>query len=105
MRVRIVSSTSSSHADHASTLIDANGKKDECLIGKLSEDGVNAMREDAVRAAKELAKVKEERKGMALQPDVFTQAKLVKRQEVSSDTRCSRSSSALLLSIPERIVG
>ena len=75
------------------------------MIGKLSEDGVKAMQEDAVRAAKELAKVKEERKGMALQPDVFTQAKLVKRQEVSSDTRCARSLWALLLSIPERIVG
>ena len=67
--------------------IDANSRKDECLIGSLSEEGIKAMEEDAKRAAKELAKVKEERKGLALQPDVFTQAKLVKRKEVSSDTR------------------
>ncbi|TFY58429.1 hypothetical protein EVJ58_g6427 [Rhodofomes roseus] len=65
----------------------ANSKKDECLIGALSEEGIKAMEEDAKRAAKELAKVKEERKGLALQPDVFTRAKLVKRKEVSSDTR------------------
>jgi len=45
------------------------------------------MEEDAKRAAKELAKVKEEREGLALQPDVFTRAKLVERKEVSSDTR------------------
>ncbi|KAI0717397.1 hypothetical protein C8T65DRAFT_717276 [Cerioporus squamosus] len=65
----------------------ANGKKDECLIGALSQEGVQAMEEDAVRAAKELAAVKKKRMGMALQPDLFTQAKLVKRKEVSSDTR------------------
>ncbi|KAI0746770.1 hypothetical protein C8Q80DRAFT_1105703 [Daedaleopsis nitida] len=65
----------------------ANSKKDECLIGALSEEGVKAMKEDAGRAAKELAKVKAERKGIALQPDLFTQAKLVKRKEVSADTR------------------
>ncbi|KAI0358058.1 hypothetical protein OH77DRAFT_1502602 [Trametes cingulata] len=65
----------------------ANGKRDECLIGMLSEEGIKAMEEDAVRAAKELAKVKAERKGLALQPDLFTQAKLVKRTEVSPDTR------------------
>ena len=57
------------------------------MIGALSKEGVKAMEEDAKRAAHELAKVKEERKGLALQPDVFTQVKLVKRQEVSSDTR------------------
>ncbi|KAI0630568.1 hypothetical protein C8Q77DRAFT_1133937 [Trametes polyzona] len=65
----------------------ANGKRDGCLIGKLSEDGVKAMEEDAQRATKEMAKVKAERKGFALQPDLFTQAKLIKRKEVSSDTR------------------
>ncbi|KAI0701790.1 hypothetical protein C8Q76DRAFT_242105 [Earliella scabrosa] len=65
----------------------ANSKKDECLIGALSEEGINAMKEDAERAAKELAKIKAERKSMALQPDLFTQAKLVKRKEVSADTR------------------
>ncbi|RDX54486.1 hypothetical protein OH76DRAFT_1461500 [Lentinus brumalis] len=65
----------------------ANGKKDECLIGALSEEGIKFMQDDAVRAAKELARVKEERKDMALQPDLFTQAKLIKREEVSPDTR------------------
>ncbi len=66
---------------------DANGKRDECLIGMLSDEGIKAMEEDAVRAAKELAKIKAERHGAALQPDVFTLAKLVARKELSSDTR------------------
>ncbi|OJT14472.1 Nitrate reductase [NADH] 1 [Trametes pubescens] len=65
----------------------ANGKRDECLIGMLSDEGIKAMEEDAVRAAKELAKIKAERHGAALQPDVFTLAKLVARKELSSDTR------------------
>ncbi|KAL1944973.1 hypothetical protein VTO73DRAFT_2593 [Trametes versicolor] len=65
----------------------ANGKRDECLIGMLSDEGIKAMEEDAVRAAKELAKIKAERHGAALQPDVFTLAKLVNRKELSSDTR------------------
>lgn len=68
-------------------LLDANGKRDECLIGMLSDEGIKAMEEDAVRAAKELAKIKSERHGAALQPDVFTLAKLVTRKELSSDTR------------------
>ena len=45
------------------------------------------MNEDAVRAAKELAKIKSERKDKALQPDVFTQAKLVKKHAESHDTK------------------
>ncbi|KAI0819144.1 hypothetical protein BC628DRAFT_1404234 [Trametes gibbosa] len=65
----------------------ANGKRDECLVGQLSEAGIESMQQDAVRAAKELAKVKAERKGLALQPDSFTLAKLVNKKEVSSDTR------------------
>ena len=42
-------------ANHWST--DANSKRDECLIGVLSPEGVKAMNEDAVRAAKELPKM------------------------------------------------
>ena len=72
-------------ANHWST--DANSKRDECLIGVLSPEGVKAMNEDAVRAAKELAKIKSERKDKALQPDVFTQAKLVKKHAESHDTK------------------
>lgn len=68
-------------------LSDANGKRDECLIGMLSDEGIKAMEEDAARAAEELAKIKAERHGAALQPDVFTLAKLVNRKELSSDTR------------------
>lgn len=45
------------------------------------------MEKDAERAAKALAKVKEERKEFALQPDVFAAAKLVKRKELNEDTR------------------
>ena len=45
------------------------------------------MEKDAERAAEELAKVKEERKGFSLQPDSFTRATLVERKEVSYDTR------------------
>ncbi|EJF63681.1 hypothetical protein DICSQDRAFT_101612 [Dichomitus squalens LYAD-421 SS1] len=65
----------------------AHSKRDECLIGVLSPEGVKTMNEDAVRAAKELAKIKSERKDKALQPDVFTQAKLVKKHAESHDTQ------------------
>ena len=45
------------------------------------------MEKDAKRAASALAKMKKERAGFALQPDVFTRATLVKRKDVSEDTR------------------
>lgn len=45
------------------------------------------MGKDAKRAEETLAKVKKERAGCAVQPDVFTRATLVKRSEVSTDTR------------------
>ncbi|CDO69334.1 hypothetical protein BN946_scf184746.g15 [Trametes cinnabarina] len=60
----------------------ANGKRDECLIGILSSDGIQAMKQDALRAMKELQRVKAERQGFALQPDLFTRAKLVRREEI-----------------------
>ncbi|KAI0659447.1 hypothetical protein C8Q70DRAFT_1053815 [Cubamyces menziesii] len=65
----------------------ANSLRDKMLIGVLSEEGIQAMKEDAIRAAKELQKVKADRQGLALQPDLFTQAKLVRKKEVSSDTK------------------
>ncbi|KAI0369801.1 hypothetical protein BV20DRAFT_996285 [Pilatotrama ljubarskyi] len=64
----------------------AHGKRDECLIGELTEAGIKAMEEDAVRAAQELKELKEARKGLALQPDSFTAAKLVKRKPVCADS-------------------
>lgn len=45
------------------------------------------MEQDAKRAAEVLNRVKEERKGLILQPDSFVRATLVKRTEVSRDTR------------------
>ncbi len=69
------------------SVADAHSKRDECLIGVLSLEGMKAMQEDAVRAAQELAKVKSERKDKALQPDVFTQAKLIRKTKESHDTR------------------
>ncbi|KAI9058596.1 hypothetical protein FKP32DRAFT_1761423 [Trametes sanguinea] len=59
------------------------------LIGKLSEGDIKRMQDDCARAADELAKLKEERKGLSLQPDLGTVAKLVKRTEVSSTLRYS----------------
>lgn len=67
--------------------VDANSRRDECLIGTLSKEGMEAIERDAERAAKVLKKVKEERKGLALQPDVYMPAKLVKRVEKNDDTR------------------
>ncbi|KAI0358306.1 hypothetical protein OH77DRAFT_1581746 [Trametes cingulata] len=64
----------------------AHGKRDECLIGVLTQEGIKAMEQDAVRAAKELEELKKARKGLALQPDVFTAAKLVRRKPVSADS-------------------
>lgn len=57
------------------------------MIGVLSDEGLKTMEKDAERAAKVLAKIKEERKDFALQPDVFVAARLVKRKELNKDTR------------------
>ncbi|KIP03550.1 hypothetical protein PHLGIDRAFT_496512 [Phlebiopsis gigantea 11061_1 CR5-6] len=65
----------------------ANLKRDECLIGVLSPEAAEEMEKDAQRAAEDLAKLKEERKGLVLQPDTFVRATLVERKEVSHDTR------------------
>ncbi|KAI0831873.1 hypothetical protein BC628DRAFT_1310601 [Trametes gibbosa] len=65
----------------------AHGKRDECLIGVLSAEGIKTMEEDADRAEKELRSLKEVRRGLALQPDGFTSAKLVRRTDVSADSR------------------
>lgn len=45
------------------------------------------MEEDAKRAAEAMANIKKDRKDDTLQPDSFTRATLVKRKEVSKDTR------------------
>ncbi len=66
---------------------DAHSKRDECFIGTLTDEAVEEMNKDAQRAAEALAKVKEERKGLTLQPDNFTRATLVKKTVVSHDTR------------------
>ena len=59
------------------------------------------MQVDAVQAAQELAKVKSECKDKALQPDIFTQAKLVQKHVESHDTRCVISTyRSLLLNTP-----
>lgn len=48
---------------------------------------MKVIEKDAERAAKVLAEMKEKRKDFALQPDVFVAAKLLKREEKTSDTR------------------
>lgn len=65
----------------------ANSKRDECLIGELTKEAMKVIEKDAERAAKVLAEMKEKRKDFALQPDVFVAAKLLKREEKTSDTR------------------
>ncbi|KAI0761830.1 hypothetical protein BD413DRAFT_485296 [Trametes elegans] len=62
----------------------AHSKRDECLIGLLTEEGIQAIAEDSARAARELQQLKNVREDLALQPDVFTAAKLVKRKDVSA---------------------
>lgn len=57
------------------------------MIGVLSDEAVTEMEQDAKRAAEVLNRVKEERKGLILQPDSFVRATLVKKTEVSHDTR------------------
>ncbi|KAH9893279.1 hypothetical protein C8Q73DRAFT_827907 [Cubamyces lactineus] len=65
----------------------AHGKRDECLIGMLTEEGVRTMEEQAKRAAQELQELKAARSGLALQPDSFVAAKLLRRKDVSADSR------------------
>jgi nitrate reductase (NAD(P)H) len=61
--------------------------RDKCFIGVLSDEAVDEMKKDADRAAKVLAKVKEERKDLTLQPDSFVKATLKEKKIVSHDTR------------------
>ncbi|KAI0327001.1 hypothetical protein GY45DRAFT_48029 [Cubamyces sp. BRFM 1775] len=65
----------------------AHGKRDECLIGMLTEEGIRTMEEQAKRAAQELQELKAARSGLALQPDSFVAAKLLRRNDISSDSR------------------
>ncbi|KAL7280444.1 hypothetical protein ACG7TL_005374 [Trametes sanguinea] len=65
----------------------AHGKRDECLVGTLTPEGISAMEQDAERAAKEMEALKAARQGLALQPDVFIAATLVRRTTVSADSR------------------
>ncbi len=69
------------------TLADAHLRRDEGLIGGLSEDAIKVMQADSIRAAKDLAELKAQRKGLALQPDVFVPAKLIRRKSVTADSR------------------
>ncbi|OSD00775.1 hypothetical protein PYCCODRAFT_1453186 [Trametes coccinea BRFM310] len=57
------------------------------LIGKLSDEDVVRMQEDAALAEEQLVELKKERKGLSLQPDLGTEASLVKRVEVSDTLR------------------
>ncbi|CDO68387.1 hypothetical protein BN946_scf184815.g34 [Trametes cinnabarina] len=65
----------------------AHGKRDECLIGILTLEGIEAIVRDAKRAAEELEELKASRQGLALQPDVFIAAKLIRRKDISADSR------------------
>ncbi|RPD65482.1 hypothetical protein L227DRAFT_540273 [Lentinus tigrinus ALCF2SS1-6] len=64
----------------------AHMRRDEGLIGTLSKEGVEVMQADSLRAAEKLAELKAQRKGLALQPDVFVPAKLVRRKQVTADS-------------------
>ena len=66
----------------------AHGKRDECLVGMLTDEGIRTMEEQAKRAAQELQELKATRSGLALQPDSFVAAKLLCRKDVSPDSRC-----------------
>lgn len=68
-------------------IADANSKRDECLIGSLTETAVEEMEQDAKRAEEVLAKVKKAREGFTLQPDCFTRVTLLKKKAISKDTR------------------
>ena len=69
------------------SILDANSKREECFIGSLTEEAVKEMEQDAKRAEKALAKIKKEREGFTLQPDMYTRAILVKKKAISKDTR------------------
>lgn len=86
--------STTTHVPIGSTV--AHGKRDECLLGVLSAEAIKVMEQDAARAAKELQELKEARKGLALQPDAFTAAQLVKRADISHDSRYEPGISASL---------
>jgi len=65
----------------------ANGKRDECYLGRLSEKGVEVMKKDAERAEKDRQKEDSERKEFALQEHYWAPTKLEKVDTISRDTK------------------
>lgn len=65
----------------------ANSKRDECLVGALDDEGIAQMQEDAKRTTKERAESEKARAEFALKKHTWSAATLVKRQELSHDTR------------------
>lgn len=65
----------------------ANKKRDECYIGVLTKKGVELMREDAKRATEARSKESKERDEYALKKHSWCPVTLVKRSELSHDTR------------------
>ncbi|KAJ9118108.1 hypothetical protein QFC22_004007 [Naganishia vaughanmartiniae] len=65
----------------------ANSQRDKLLIGRVSDKGIKALQDDAKRAKKADEAVKKERAAFAMNPFRFVSATLVKKKEMSKDTR------------------
>ena len=65
----------------------ADGKRDECYLGVLSEKGVEVMKKDAERAEREREREDREREMFALRKHYWTPTKLEKVEPLSRDTK------------------
>ena len=65
----------------------ANGKRDECYLGELSEKGIEIMKKDAERAERDREKEEKARQRFSLQKHFWTPRKLDTVEQLSSDTK------------------
>jgi len=65
----------------------AHSKRDECYLGELSQKGIEVMKKDFERAAKERAKEDKARAKFALQKHYWTPIRLEKVEKESRDTK------------------
>jgi nitrate reductase (NAD(P)H) len=65
----------------------ANGKRDECYLGVLSQKGIELMKKDAERAEHVKQREDQARKRFSLQKHFWTPIKLEKVEQLSRDTK------------------
>lgn len=65
----------------------ANEQRDKLLVGKLGQEGIKALEEDAKRAAEKEKATKQARAEFSVNPFRYVPATLLEKKELSEDTK------------------